>query len=89
MVRKQSRLEERLFVGYIPCTRPGRARIHALEGNKYKWGLAFDAGRQALTGSRKVLIGPHLGIIVPWALYARFGSGFLCRSVKRVCKLAP
>ncbi len=32
-----------------------------------KWGLAFDAGRQALTGSRKVLIGPHLGIIVPWA----------------------
>ena len=32
-----------------------------------KWGFAFDAGRQALTGSRKVLIEPHLGIIVPWA----------------------
>ena len=43
-----------------------------------KWGLAFDAGRQALTGSHKVLIGPHLGIIVPWALYARFGLGFFC-----------
>ena len=68
MLRKQSRLEEKLPVRYIVCTRPGRARIHALEGNKYKWGLAFDAGRQALTGSHKVLIGPHLGIIVPWAL---------------------
>ena len=32
-----------------------------------KWGLAFDAGRQALTGSLKASIGPHLGIIVPWA----------------------
>jgi len=29
-----------------------------------------------LIGIRKVLIEPHLGIIVPWALYARFGLGF-------------
>ena len=68
MLRKQSQLEECRVMSYLAYTRPGRARIHALEGNKYKWGLAFDAGRQALTGSHKVLIGPHLGIIVPWAL---------------------
>ena len=63
-------------MGYLVATRPGRAKLHALEGNYNKWGFAFDAGRQALIGIRKVLIEPHLGIIVPWALYARFGLGF-------------
>lgn len=63
-------------MGYLVHTRLGRARLHALEGNYNKWGFAFDAGRQALIGIRKVLIEPHLGIIVPWALYARSGLGF-------------
>ena len=54
-------------MGYFVATRPGRAKLHALEGNYNKWGFAFDAGRQALIGIRKVLIEPHLGIIVPWA----------------------
>ena len=63
-------------MGYFIPTRSGRARLHALEGNYIKWGFAFDAGRQALIGIRKVLIEPHLGIIVPWALYARLGRVF-------------
>ena len=41
-----------------------------------KWGLAFDAGRQALTGSLKAPIGPHLGIIVPWASLRGLGWVF-------------
>ena len=38
-----------------------------------KWGLAFDAGRQALTGSLKVSIEPHLGTNVPWACVRGLG----------------
>ena len=38
-----------------------------------KWGFAFNAGRQALTGSLKVLIEPHLGINVPWACACGLG----------------
>ena len=52
---------------YIVCSPHGPQQLHALEGNQIKWDLAFDTGRQALTGSHKVLIGTHLGIIVPWA----------------------
>ena len=54
--------------GYVALNPLGPQLLHALEGNQIKWDLAFDAGRQALTGSRKVLIGTHLGILVPWAL---------------------
>ena len=59
---------------------PARAAQHLSPRKviKIKWGLAFGAGRQALTGSLKASIGPHLGIIVPWASLRGLGWVFFC-----------
>ena len=73
---KKRRLENQAKWEYVALNPLGPQQLHALEGNYNKWDLAFDAGRQALTGSRKVLIGSHLGIIVPWACSRGLGWVF-------------